>query len=87
MPRRPDWLTPAMSDHHEIALSVRQENAARQGGGKQKYKSRENGKQKNEKPTRHRGGRGRMKDRSNYNRLMKQQERQREKETEQQLKQ
>lgn len=49
----------------------KEDEAARQGGGKQKYKSRENRKQKNEEPTMHRGGRRRMKDRSMYNRLMK----------------
>ncbi len=54
------------------------DGAARQGGGKQKYKSWENRKQKNEEPTRHRGGRGRMKDRSMYNRLMKQSEKDKE---------
>lgn len=47
MPPRADWLTPTTSELHEIAWSVREKiekevGAARQGGGKQKYKSREN---------------------------------------------
>lgn len=39
--------------------------------GNKKYENGENRKQRNEEPTRHRGARGRMKDRSMYNMLMK----------------
>lgn len=70
-------MTPAMSEYHETAWSVWGKKKKRRlelpdrEVGNIKNKSRENRKQKNENPTRHRGGRGRMKDRSMYNRLMK----------------